>query len=71
MILSKRVFYVNLDFDLKDIYPVLLGRLDDSQDKIRIEVTKSIVAFFNCEDLVISTGTFEYVMRHLFIHLDD
>ena len=35
-----------LDMDLIDLYPVLLERLDDSQDKIRIEVTKAITAYF-------------------------
>ncbi len=38
--------------DLSDLYPHLLERLDDSQDMIRIEITKAIVAFFQCAKVI-------------------
>jgi len=59
------------DMDLSDLYPHLLERLDDSQDMIRIEITKAIVSFFQCSKLKMSPGTFEYVVRNILIHLDD
>jgi len=59
------------DIDLSDLYPQLLERLDDSQDMIRIEITKSINKFFWCSNLKMSPGTFEYVVKNLLIHLDD
>jgi len=40
-----------LDIDLSDLYPQLLERLDDSQDMIRIEITKSINKFFWCSNV--------------------
>ena len=39
------------DIELKDIYPILLERLDDSQDMIRIEITKSIGNFLRCKQV--------------------
>ena len=39
------------DMELKDIYPMLLERLDDSQDMIRIEITKSIANFLKCRQV--------------------
>jgi len=59
------------DYELKDIYPILLERLDDSQDIIRIEITKSLRSFFKCQKLRMSPSILEYVLRILFIHLDD
>jgi len=38
--------------DLSDLYPHLLERLDDSQDMIRVEITKAIVAFFQCSKVI-------------------
>jgi hypothetical protein len=58
------------DFDLKDLYPHLLERLDDSQDIIRVEITKSIRAFFKCTQLKSST-ILKYVVETILIHLDD
>jgi len=59
------------DYELKDLYPILLERLDDSQDMIRIEISKSISAFFQCKQLKFSPSIFEYVIRNIKIHLDD
>lgn len=70
------------DLDLKDLYPHLLERLDDSQDINRIEVTKAIKSFFQCRNVIrvyfhpylqlkFSPSTLEYVVRTLLIHLDD
>jgi len=59
------------DMDLSDLYPHLLERLDDSQDMIRIQITQAIVSFFQCSQLRMSPGTFEYVVKNILVHLDD
>mmetsp|Transcript_46400 Transcript_46400/g.53774 ORF Transcript_46400/g.53774 Transcript_46400/m.53774 type:complete len:558 (-) Transcript_46400:155-1828(-) len=59
------------DSDLRDIYPALLERLDDSQDLVRLEITKAITNFFLCKNVRLSPSTFEYVTRNIMIHLDD
>lgn len=56
---------------MREIYPSLLERLDDGQDMIRVEITKSIIAFFSCEKLGMSPSTFEYMIKTIFVHLDD
>eukprot|EP01016_Furgasonia_blochmanni_P049039 TRINITY_DN7397_c0_g1_i3.p1 TRINITY_DN7397_c0_g1~~TRINITY_DN7397_c0_g1_i3.p1 ORF type:complete len:407 (+),score=50.17 TRINITY_DN7397_c0_g1_i3:676-1896(+) len=59
------------DEELKDIYPSLLERLDDSQDPIRIEVTKAFKALLLCDHLRFSPSTYEYLIKSIFVHLDD
>lgn len=49
----------------------MLERLDDSQDLIRLEITKAIGSFFKCKNVKLSPSTFEYVVRNIMIHLDD
>jgi len=39
--------------ELRDLYPALLQRLDDAQDVIRVEVTKSFIAFFASKNVLI------------------
>jgi len=38
---------------------------------IRIEITKAINQFFFCDQLKISPSTFEYMIKTIFVHLDD
>lgn len=35
--------------ELSQLYPVLLSRLEDAQDGIRIEITEAIKRFFGCK----------------------
>jgi len=59
------------DFELKDIYPILLERLDDPQDAIRIEITKSLSSFLKSKQLRMSPSIFEYLIKAIIVHLDD
>ena len=36
------------DEELKELYPILLERLDDSQDPIRLKISAAINVFFSC-----------------------
>ena len=38
--------------ELREMYPILLQRLDDAQDLIRIEITKAFTAFFACKNVI-------------------
>jgi len=45
------VFYkenLKIDFDYSEIYPLLLARLDDSQDTVRIEAFQVFEIYFKC-----------------------
>lgn len=53
---------------VRDIYPELLKRLDDSQDPIRVVAAKGIGILCRQE---ISRSTLEYIARALLVHLDD
>jgi len=56
---------------LREVYPELLKRLDDSNDKIRIAICEAIAVFFQCLPPKWSRTLFEYILRTLFVHLDD
>jgi len=56
---------------LREIYPELLKRLDDSNDKIRVAVCEALACFFKCLPHNWSRTLFEYILRTLFVHLDD
>mmetsp|Transcript_96123 Transcript_96123/g.170577 ORF Transcript_96123/g.170577 Transcript_96123/m.170577 type:complete len:951 (+) Transcript_96123:63-2915(+) len=56
---------------LREIYPELLKRLDDSNDKIRVAVCEALGVFFKCLPHNWSRTLFEYILRTLFVHLDD
>jgi len=56
---------------LREIYPELLKRLDDSQDAIRITVCEALSMFFKCLQPNWSRTLYEYIIRTLFVHLDD
>jgi hypothetical protein len=53
-LIEKVILVLNSELDgeeLRQIYPFLLERLDDAQDQIRIEITKSLIAFFTCKNV--------------------
>lgn len=56
---------------LREVYPELLKRLDDSNDKIRVAVCEALDVFFKCLPHNWSRSLFEYILRNLFVHLDD
>merc|ERR1712217_487781 len=56
---------------LREIYPELLKRLDDSNDKIRASVCEALSVFFKCLPPNWSRSLYEYILRTLFVHLDD
>lgn len=56
---------------LREIYPDLLKRLDDSNDKIRVVVCDALRTFFECLPSNWSRSIFEYILKTLFVHLDD
>jgi dynein assembly factor 5 len=56
---------------LREVYPELLKRLDDSNDKIRIAVCEALQTFFKCLPPQWSRSLYEYILKTLFVHLDD
>merc|ERR1712045_356258 len=56
---------------LREVYPELLKRLDDSNDEIRAAVCDALTVFFKCLPPKWSRSLFEYMLRTLFVHLDD
>eukprot|EP00933_Yihiella_yeosuensis_P061402 TRINITY_DN64202_c0_g1_i1.p1 TRINITY_DN64202_c0_g1~~TRINITY_DN64202_c0_g1_i1.p1 ORF type:complete len:954 (+),score=180.88 TRINITY_DN64202_c0_g1_i1:112-2973(+) len=56
---------------LREVYPELLKRLDDSNDKIRVAVCEALNCFFKCLPANWSRTLYEYILKTLFVHLDD
>merc|ERR1711959_268156 len=56
---------------LREVYPEMLKRLDDSNDKIRVVVCEALSVFFKCLPPKWSRSLYEYILRTLFVHLDD
>mmetsp|Transcript_65377 Transcript_65377/g.142520 ORF Transcript_65377/g.142520 Transcript_65377/m.142520 type:complete len:938 (+) Transcript_65377:63-2876(+) len=56
---------------LREVYPELLKRLDDSNDRIRVAVCEALGTFFKCLPPRWSRSLYEYILRTLFVHLDD
>jgi len=56
---------------LREVYPEMLKRLDDSNDKIRAVVCEALSVFFKCLPPKWSRSLYEYILRTLFVHLDD
>merc|ERR1719171_2313269 len=56
---------------LREVYPEMLKRLDDSNDKIRVVVCDALAVFFKCLPPKWSRSLYEYILRTLFVHLDD
>lgn len=73
--LTEKLFSLAKDYvsedSLREFYPTLLERLDDSQDPIRIEMAHVIGVFFTCPNLRLSPSTLEYMIKAILIHLDD
>ncbi len=68
-ILNKNSFTEENMFEL---YPVLLKRLDDSQDANRIEMCGILEIYFQtCQRIKVSESTYDYIINTSFIHLDD
>jgi len=59
------------DDQLRDIYPELLKRMDDSNDEIRKNVCETFAVFFQIMPNRWSDSLYEYILHALFIHLDD
>lgn len=65
-----------LDQDrLHNLYPELLKRLDDSSDEIRMMVTRTFLAYFDCFQNKYDVGLYrahlEALYKGLLVHLDD
>ena len=57
---------------ISNMYPVLLKRLDDSNDHVRINVCNALEHFCQCAPRTAYTSTcIDYTLDQLFIHLDD
>lgn len=56
---------------LREVYPEMLKRLDDSNDAIRTAACEALRVFFNCLPPGWSRSLYEYILRTLFVHLDD
>ncbi|KAK0056558.1 dynein assembly factor 5 axonemal [Biomphalaria pfeifferi] len=60
---------------LHNMYPELLKRLDDSNDEIRLTVTKTLLAYFDCfeggYDVRLYRAHLEAIYKGLLVHLDD
>ncbi|XP_076458968.1 dynein axonemal assembly factor 5-like [Babylonia areolata] len=66
----------DLDQDrLHNLYPELLKRLDDSSDEIRVTVTQTLLAYFDCfkdrYEVDLYRAHLEALYRGLLVHLDD
>lgn len=58
--------------NLREYYPVLMKRLDDSQDANRIAVCVILSTFFQCcKRVKMSDTVMDFVLNTSFIHLDD
>eukprot|EP00597_Dinobryon_sp_UTEXLB2267_P018080 CAMPEP_0201114058 /NCGR_PEP_ID=MMETSP0812-20130820/78180_1 /ASSEMBLY_ACC=CAM_ASM_000668 /TAXON_ID=98059 /ORGANISM="Dinobryon sp., Strain UTEXLB2267" /LENGTH=977 /DNA_ID=CAMNT_0047377649 /DNA_START=1245 /DNA_END=4175 /DNA_ORIENTATION=+ len=60
------------DSAVREVYPKLIARLDDSNDAVRISVCGTLQMFLQCAHKSCFTGTvIDYMLDQLFIHLDD
>lgn len=59
--------------ELRELYPLMLKRLDDAQDENRKLVSKVFELFFTVirDRVKMSDSTVEYIIQTAFIHLDD
>jgi dynein assembly factor 5 len=72
----ERIFaYLPGAFDeepIRQLYPELLKRLDDSSDEVRRAACAAISAFFSAAaPAVFRGGILDYMLDQLFVHLDD
>ena len=60
------------DNAVREMYPKLVARLDDSNDAVRVSVCKTLEMFLQCAHKSYFLGTtIDYILDQLFIHLDD
>lgn len=60
------------DQSIREIYPKLLARLDDSVDGVRVACCGTMEVFLQCAAPNMFSGTtIDYMLDQLFIHLDD
>ena len=55
----------------EETYAVILERLDDAQDDIRIKAAEALEAMFNCRNFELSKTLCDYMIKTLFVHFDD
>ena len=57
---------------IRQLYPELLKRLDDSSDEVRKSVSQCFIPFFHCgPPQSFAGGILDYTLDQLVIHLDD
>lgn len=57
---------------IRELYPMLLKRLDDSSDQVRLSICSTLESFLVCAPPAYFKGTIiDYTLDQLFIHLDD
>ena len=57
---------------VRELYPKLLKRLDDSSDQVRLSACAALEDFLQCGPAKLFKGTMiDYTLDQLFIHLDD
>ena len=57
---------------LSEMYPLLLKRLDDSSDQVRLAIFTTLESFFQCAPKENYNSTLlDYSLDQLFVHLDD
>ena len=60
------------DNAVREMYPKLIARLDDSNDAVRISACATLQMFLQCAHKSYFSGTtIDYILDQLFIHLDD
>jgi len=59
------------DAEFDEIYDILMKRMDDSQDIVRIEVSKAITIFFKLIKSDWKFENYDKMVRTLFVHFDD
>ena len=61
------------EFHLSDSYNMILKRMDDAQDKIRIESCNVLKTFFRIcmKGIKVSESQFKFIIETLFVHFDD
>lgn len=63
----------SLTISLLFLLYVIVARLDDSNDQVRVAICGALVMFFQCaaHPRCFSSTTVDYTLDQLFIHLDD
>lgn len=72
-VIFDRLKGVFSDQSIREMYPKLIARLDDSNDDVRIAACGTLEKFLECGVAInCYTGTIiDYILDQFFIHLDD